>query len=70
MVGSGVVQKAGGKMGSWDQIDPHLPIGNEDPILVVIDAQTARGIKRQLCCQNTQSEIFAGPAGGEEFLGR
>lgn len=57
-------------MGSWDQIDPHLPIGNEDPILVVIDAQTAPDIRQQLCCQNTQSEIFAGPAGGEEFLGR
>lgn len=32
-------------MGSWDQIEPHLPIGNEDPILAVIDAQRAPGIR-------------------------
>lgn len=39
-------------MGSWDQIDPQLPIGNEDPILVVIDAQTAPDIRPEYSVRN------------------
>lgn len=50
MVGSGLVQKAGGKMGCWYITAPHPTTGNKDPIPEAGGVQTATGTRPQPHC--------------------